>query len=102
MKLVATGLVLVAFTGCKNKESPPAGANEGTGSAPAAPDQASRPSQGTLPQLPALEQPDDPKRAQKVALGHVLFFDKRLSGASDRSCYSCHQNEHGNGGKDPL
>ena len=24
---------------------------------------------------------DDPKRAEKVALGHALFFDKRLSGA---------------------
>ena len=98
MKLVAVALVFVAFTGCKKKEEAP-----GQGSAPAAPPvQAARPSQGTLPQLPAVELPDDPKRAAKVALGHVLFFDKRLSGANDRSCYSCHQNEDGNGGHDPL
>ena len=28
--------------------------------------------------------------------------DKRLSGASDRSCYSCHLNEDGTGGHDPI
>ena len=38
------------------------------------------PSQQPLPQLPALELPDDPKRDEKIALGHALFFDKRLSG----------------------
>jgi len=32
----------------------------------------------------------------KCALGHKLFFDKRLSGDGSRSCYSCHQNELGN------
>ncbi len=37
-----------------------------------------------------------------IALGHVLFFDKRLSAAADRACYSCHQNEDGNGGHDPI
>jgi cytochrome c peroxidase len=100
MKLARALLVLVAFSGCKKKESTPAGAGQGSGSAPA--QAVPRPSQGTLAQLPALELPDDPKRAQKVALGHALFFDKRLSGANDRSCYSCHQNEQGNGGKDPL
>ena len=42
------------------------------------------------------------QRDAKIALGHALFFDKRLSGANDRSCYSCHQNEDGNGGHDPL
>ncbi len=34
--------------------------------------------------------------AAKVALGHQLFMDKRLSGDGSRSCYSCHQNELGN------
>ena len=53
-------------------------------------------------QMEKLALPDDPKRAEKIALGHVLFFDKRLSGANDRSCYSCHQNEDGNGGHDPI
>jgi cytochrome c peroxidase len=37
-----------------------------------------------------------------VELGRQLFFDKRLSGDGSRACYSCHQNEDGNGGKDPL
>jgi cytochrome c peroxidase len=61
-----------------------------------------RASQLPLPTLRPLELPDDPKRAQKVALGHALFFDKRLSGGNDRACYSCHQNEDGNGGHDPI
>ena len=39
---------------------------------------------------------DNPMTAAKVALGHQLFMDKRLSGDGSRSCYSCHQNELGN------
>lgn len=39
---------------------------------------------------------DNPMTAEKVALGHKLFFDKRLSVDGSRSCYSCHQNELGN------
>lgn len=45
---------------------------------------------------------DNPQSDEKVELGHQLFFDKRLSGDNSRSCYSCHQNEDGNGGKDPI
>jgi len=52
--------------------------------------------------MPKLALPDDAKRAEKVALGNVLFFDKRLSGHDDRACYSCHMNEDGTGGHDPL
>lgn len=44
------------------------------------------------PPVPA----DNPMSAEKVALGHQLFMDKRLSGDGSRSCYSCHQNELGN------
>ncbi len=44
------------------------------------------------PKVPA----DNPMSAAKVALGHQLFMDKRLSGDGSRSCYSCHQNELGN------
>jgi cytochrome c peroxidase len=89
-----------ALVGCKSKQPPPAQ----TGSAaPAQPEPPKvRPSQQPLPQLPALELPDDPKRAEKVELGHVLFFDKRLSAHDDRACYSCHMNEDGNGGHDPI
>jgi cytochrome c peroxidase len=39
---------------------------------------------------------------EKIALGHQLFFDARMSVDGSRSCYSCHQNEHGNGGETPL
>ncbi len=45
---------------------------------------------------------DNPQTDAKVELGHQLFFDKRLSVDNSVSCYSCHQNENGNGGKDPL
>jgi cytochrome c peroxidase len=44
------------------------------------------------PEVPA----DNPMTAEKVELGHKLFFDKRLSVDGSRSCYSCHQNELGN------
>ncbi|HEY5924148.1 MAG TPA: cytochrome c peroxidase [Kofleriaceae bacterium] len=104
MKLIAAALAIVAtvlcFGGCKKKETKPV--DQGSGSAGSAPVPAPRFSQGVLPQMPALEMPADDKRNAKIALGHVLFFDKRLSGANDRSCYSCHMNEDGNGGKDPI
>jgi cytochrome c peroxidase len=45
---------------------------------------------------------DNPQSEAKIELGHQLFFDKRLSADGSRSCYSCHQNEDGNGGKDPT
>ncbi|MBT8451606.1 MAG: c-type cytochrome [Deltaproteobacteria bacterium] len=45
---------------------------------------------------------DNPQSPEKVALGQQLFFDARLSVDGTRSCYSCHQNEHGNGGETPL
>jgi cytochrome c peroxidase len=89
----AVGLLLLAA--CGNKKSEP---DKGSGSA--APPQ--RPSQLPQTQMEKLVLPDDPKRAEKIELGHVLFFDQRLSGHNDRSCYSCHMNEDGNGGKDPL
>jgi cytochrome c peroxidase len=43
----------------------------------------------------------NPMTEAKVALGHQLFFDARLSVDGSRSCYSCHQNEDGNGGALP-
>ncbi len=38
---------------------------------------------------------DNPMSKEKVELGRMLFFDKRLSGDESRSCYSCHLKEHG-------
>ena len=53
--------------------------------------------------FPALKIPaDNPQTPEKIALGHQLFFDARLSVDGSRSCYSCHQNEHGNGGETPT
>jgi cytochrome c peroxidase len=91
-------LAAAAFGGCKKKDADKAA----TGSGSAEPPKVTRASQIPQPQLPKLELPDDPKRAEKIALGHALFFDKRLSGSNDRSCYSCHQNEDGTGGHDPI
>jgi cytochrome c peroxidase len=96
-------VLFAAALGCGNKKSEPAQGSgtpdPGSGSAPAP---VQRMSQMPQPTLPAVELAEDPKRAEKVALGNALFFDKRLSGADDLSCYSCHQNEDGNGGHDPL
>jgi cytochrome c peroxidase len=44
----------------------------------------------------------NPMTEAKVSLGHQLFFDSRLSVDGSRSCYSCHRNEDGNGGAEPL
>src|SRR5262245_790791 len=99
MKVIVFAVALSgALAGCKRKQDqqPTAGSAEPT-------PPAMRPSQQQgLPRLPALELPDNPKRVALVELGHVLFFDKRLSGGNDRACYSCHLNEDGTGGHDPL
>ncbi|WP_136967260.1 methanobactin export MATE transporter MbnM [Polyangium sorediatum] len=39
--------------------------------------------------------PDNPMRAEKVALGRRLFFDARLSGNGTMSCSSCHDRAKG-------
>ena len=36
---------------------------------------------------------DNPLTAEKIALGARLFADKRLSGANDRACATCHRPE---------
>ncbi len=98
MKTLAFFLA-VGLAACGNKKSEP-GAGTGSSSAPV--EVAQRPS--SLPQttMPKLTLADDPKRAEKIALGNALFFDKRLSGGNDLSCYDCHKNEDGNGGHDPT
>ena len=58
------------------------------------------PAPAEFPQLKVPE--DNPQTPEKIALGHQLFFDERLSVDGSRSCYSCHQNEHGNGGGTPV
>jgi len=38
---------------------------------------------------------DNPMTREKVDLGKMLYFDKRLSGDGSRSCYYCHVKEKG-------
>src|SRR5690242_15793506 len=79
----------------EQKAPPPGSASGAPDTTPTPVEPAKRPSQDptALPPLPKLDLPPDPKRKEKITLGNVLFFDKRLSGANDRACYSCHLNE---------
>ncbi len=91
--LLAAGALVTACSG-----SSPAP----TTSAPAAP----APQRLQLPAEPASYAPlmlagpmavpaDNPITVEKATLGWQLWFDTRLSGKGDRSCYSCHVNEKG-------
>jgi len=102
--LVATGAALAPACKKDKDPTPTTGTDPGsaTGGSAAAGPSRPRPSQQPMPQMPELVLAADPKRAEKIALGHALFFDKRLSGGTDRSCYQCHANEDGNGGASPL
>ena len=102
MRPIAIALLLAAgLAACKDKQEPQPVPPAGSGSAEVVTAQpVVRPSQQPLPPLPPLDLPADARRAQKVALGHQLFFDKLLSASDDASCYSCHQNADGNGGHD--
>lgn len=58
--------------------------------APKAPDKPPKPPLG----LPAVQWPEDnPYSAEKVELGRLLYFDKRLSSDGTVSCASCHAPE---------
>ena len=94
--LVWVVLVATVF-GCKKRDEPTPIAGGSAGSAAVTP--RPRPSQQPQAKLPPPSVADD---ARKVELGHILFFDQRLSGANDRACYSCHRNEDGTGGHDPI
>ncbi len=51
------------------------------------------------PELPGYETmqipADNPMTVAKVELGKQLYYDRRLSGDGERSCYGCHLKEHG-------
>jgi cytochrome c peroxidase len=94
----STVALVVVLASCKSKpveekaEAPPAEKPAEKVEIPPAP-----------AEFPAMKIPEDnPQTPDKIALGHQLFFDPRLSVDGSRSCYSCHQNEHGNGGETPL
>src|SRR5689334_21999328 len=81
--VLAAGLAVAACG--KSADKPAGGSGSGSGkpgsasgSDVATPVEGPRPSTQPQPPLPPLELPEDPKRAQKVALGHALFFDNRL------------------------
>lgn len=110
-KLVAWApLLLVSVISCQEsptakpgpKPDPKAAALESTPKSPAG-----TPSDGVDAQTFPLLGPVPPQNGQastkeKITLGHHLFFEKRLSVDGSVSCYSCHQNENGNGGATPL
>ncbi len=57
----------------------------------------------TLPQVGEMPiAQENPQTPEKIALGNQLFFEKKLSVDGSVSCYSCHQNENGNGGATPT
>lgn len=96
--LVATATIsalAIAVTSCKKKEEKaeePQAVVEEVATLPPAPHE-----------FPEMNFPaDNPQTIKKALLGYLLFFDPRLSVDGTRSCYSCHQNEHGNGGETPL
>lgn len=100
----------LTFTACSKKEPAPEPSKkaEPVATAPATAEAPTpKPAGAALPAPPkslgALKIPsDNPLTPAKVALGHKLFFDKRLSADGSRACYSCHQNEDGTGGHEPL
>jgi cytochrome c peroxidase len=89
---VKWAVIAVALVACGKSDKPAGGGVASGSSGPPL----------LKPAMPPLVLAADDKRNDKIELGHALFFDKRLSGNNDRACYSCHMNEDGNGGHDPI
>ena len=85
---VAGGVLLAlgpVIAGCTRESAPPA-------PAPAPPPFAGP----ALARYEAMRIPaDNPMTTAKVELGKQLYYDTRLSGDGQRSCYSCHVSEKG-------
>jgi len=105
LSLVCCALAAVLITaGCskKDEDKPTKPVNKKPKIAKVGRKKLNVPKPGSLPKFPAAKIPaDNPQTPEKIALGHQLFFDKRLSVDGSRSCYSCHKNENGNGGHLP-
>jgi cytochrome c peroxidase len=118
-------LALAAAPGCKKDEStgkepadktdPSAGKTADTGGKATGTGTGAQPEPGKVelpaaPQLPPLpaglpETPSpetNPTTPEKVELGAMLFFDKRLSDGGQHSCESCHVPEQGWADGQPL
>ncbi|HUB06753.1 MAG TPA: cytochrome c peroxidase [Myxococcales bacterium] len=53
--------------------------------------------------LPAVPVPaDDPMTVEKVALGRMLYYDRRVATQVRSSCEDCHPADHGYAGRDPT
>ncbi len=100
--LLAIASAAAAFAACGGEKAAPTGDSTAAPSAQAAP--LVIPKAGSLAANfpPVAQPPENATSDAKVKLGHQLFFDPRLSVDGSRSCYSCHQNEDGNGGHDPI
>jgi cytochrome c peroxidase len=98
----------LSASSCKKSEPAPeqAAASSGAALPSAAPAPVAAPLRAddlALPSLGAVPIPEgNPQSDDKVALGNQLFFDKRLSTDGTRACISCHMNEDGTGGHDPV
>jgi cytochrome c peroxidase len=99
-RTIVASVVVVSTLGLASCKSKPA-KEEVTPPAETSTEKAELPSAPAA--FPPLKIPEDnPQTADKIALGNELFFDKRLSVDGSRSCYSCHQNQNGNGGETPT
>ncbi len=105
---LALGVLLCSLGGCDKKketvtEKPSASKVETKTENAAEKSAASKIDALSFPQLPDMPVPEDnPLSQDKIELGEKLFFDARLSVDGSVSCYSCHQDEQGGGGKEPL
>lgn len=93
--LLSAPLALAALSGCKKSEPAPEPTKsaEQAVSAQAAPSAASlRPKASALfKALPSvMESKAHPLTPERIALGHQLYFDPRLSKSQELSCNSCH------------
>ncbi len=84
--MLASMVGVVACGGAPEPEPEPVEAPEA-----AAPDSSGTPAGLNPVSIPS----ENPMTPEKIALGHQLFFDERLSADGSRSCYSCHLNENG-------
>jgi cytochrome c peroxidase len=107
MPVIGGALVVSGALGCSKQEKKPepvapAVATPAGNTAPAAPKAASTPLE-LVSSLGKMKVPEsNPATREKADLGQRLFFDPRLSGDGKTSCYSCHLNEDGTGGHDPI
>lgn len=105
LSLLVSGWVASGIVACDDKKSAKQAPPRETAQKEAAAKEA--PPSGvdalTFPTIGEMKDPEDNASTEaKVSLGHQLFFDKRLSADGSVSCYSCHQNEDGNGGHEPI